>query len=137
MTANPNLERARTSLRSYYEQWRSLTEAEGKAIRRGQWQQVERLQASKQELQSLIIGATEDLRAEYRQHGLPVEEVEESFRGVLEDLVRSESANAQSLQQQLAHADEQLAELEGHAAKLSQVRQAYVPTRESSWHSYS
>jgi len=138
MPAKPSsVENALSGLRAYYEQWRSLTEAEGEAIRSGLWQQVGQLQESKRQLQEMILSATRELRAECARCGVDAAVVEQQLHSLVEQLVQLESRNGQSLAEQLHQSHTQLQQLEGAGHKLDQIRRAYCPTREANWESFS
>jgi DNA anti-recombination protein RmuC len=131
------VERALAALRAYYERWRSLTEAEGDAIRSGLWQQVDQLQETKRQLQQLILGATRELRAECARCGVDPTAVEQQLRSLVEQLVQLESRNGQSLAEQLHQTRTQLQQLDAVGHNLNQIRRAYSPTREANWESFS
>ncbi|HUI06980.1 MAG TPA: hypothetical protein VL486_08220 [Verrucomicrobiae bacterium] len=132
-----SVEQALSALRAYYEQWRSLTEAEGEAIRGGAWQQVAQLQETKRQLQQLILGATRELRAECARCGMDAAVVEQQLRSLIEQLVQLESRNGQCLAEHLHQCHGQLQQLDLAARNLSHIRRAYSPAREARWESFS
>jgi exonuclease VII large subunit len=131
------VERTLSALRAYYEQWRSLTEAEGEAIRNGVWQQVDQLQETKRQLQQLILGATRELRAECARCGVDPATVEQQLRNLVEHLVQLESRNGQSLAEQLHQTRTQLQQQDTAGRNLNQIRRAYSSAREANWESFS
>jgi exonuclease VII large subunit len=138
MPSRPStVEQAFSALRAYYEQWRSLTESEGEAIHGGLWQQVDRLQEAKRQLQRLILGATRELRAECARSGVDPAVIEQQLRGLVEQLVQLESHNGQSLAEQLRQTRAQLQQLDAAAHNLNQIRRAYCPAHEANWESFS
>ncbi len=138
MPAQPSsVEHALSALRGYYDQWRSLTEAEGEAIRGGHWPQVAQLQETKRQLQPLILGATRELRAECARCGVDAAAVEEQLRSLVEQLVQLESRNGQSLAEQLRQSHAQLQQLDIAGRNLNQIRRAYSRAREANWESFS
>ena len=64
-----------------YEQWRRLTEDEGKAIEAGAWTQVEHYQSAKSRLQPRIVEVSQRLEAATH---------EEQFRPIVEQLMELE-----------------------------------------------
>ena len=138
MSTQPSsVEQVLSALRAYYEQWRSLTEAEGEAIRGGLWQQVDQLQETKRQLQQLILGATRELRAECARSGVDAAAVERQLHSLVEQLVQLESRNGQSLAEQLHQTHTQLQQLDTAGRNLNQIRRAYSPVREANWESFS
>jgi hypothetical protein len=137
VTATPELARARDSLLRYYQQWQTLTEAESDAIRSGNWLQVQRLQASKQQLQECIGAATETLRAEAESSGADRSEIENEFHGMVDHLIHLESRNREAVATRWQQTKADLAELESSRHNLRQVQRAYSPARAAVWQSYS
>jgi hypothetical protein len=136
-TQPSSVDQALAALRAYYEQWRSLTETEGEAIRGGLWQQVDQVQETKRQLQQLILGATRELRAECARCGADVTGVEQQLRSLVEQLVQLESRNGQSLDEQLHQSRVQLQQLDTADRNLHRIRRAYSPSREANWESFS
>jgi hypothetical protein len=137
VTANPELERARHSLLSYYQQWQTLTETEGNAIRSGDWTQVEQLQVTKRQLQKFIVAATRALRAEAESSGTSLSGIEREFCGLVDQLIHLETRNCEEIATRRRQADADLALVEASRHHLRQVQRAYAPGREAIWQSYS
>ena len=137
MNAIPSIQRLHAALVAYYEQWHTLTLAEGDAIASGQWHQVEQLQETKRQLRHFIEGATRELRAECVTHGANAQEIEDEFRPLLQKLIALESRNGQALAAQYRQAREQAEGLEAASHKLRQLKHAYAPQPEALWQSYS
>ena len=136
-TLPSSVEQALSAVRAYYEQWRTLTEAEGDAIHSGLWKKVEQLQETKRQLQELILGATRELRVECARAGVDAAAVEQQLHGLVEQLVQLESRNGQSLAEQLHQTQAQLQQLDAAGRNLNQIRRAYGHAREANWESFS
>jgi len=136
-TLPSSVEQALSAVRAYYEQWRTLTEAEGDAIHSGLWKKVEQLQETKRQLQELILGATRELRVECARAGADAAAVEQQLHGLVEQLVQLESRNGQSLAEQLHQTQAQLQQLDAAGRNLNQIRRAYGHAREANWESFS
>lgn len=137
MTATPELTRARSLLLSYYQQWQTLTDAEGDAIRSGDWTKVERLQITKQQLQKFIVAATGTLRAEAESSGVNLSGIEREFYSLIGHLVRLETQNREEIATRRQQADADLALLKSCRHNLHQIQRAYAPGRDAIWQSYS
>lgn len=137
MTATPELARARNSLLSHYQQWQTLTEAEGAAITCGNWTEVGRLQTIKQQLQKFIVAAAATLRAEAESSGVRLSGIEREFCSLVAHLVRLETRNGEEIAARRRQADADLALVESSRQHLRQVQRAYAPGREAIWQSYS
>jgi|GEM_PF-2933806 len=137
MSAHPTLDRRRSAVALYLEQWRVLTVAEGDAIQQDRWTELERLQATKQQLQVFLNGAVEEMRCEARLAGQDPDAVVQEFHGQVIGLVEQESANGRrlTLARQQTQAAQQ--ELESATQQLRQVRHAYVRPADIQWQSYS
>lgn len=128
---------ASSQLRSLYEQWRLLTEQEGRAIRAADWTQVGECQSEKHRLQSRIQKADLELQQEARTRSASRKAIENEFRAVIEELIVRERDNDRELRAKLGIAEEHRQELDQASRQLSQVHQAYAPGPPPLWHSYS
>jgi hypothetical protein len=137
VTATPELARARNSLLSHYQQWQTLTEAEGAAIISGNWPEVGRLQSLKQQLQKFIVAAAGTLRAEAESSGVSLSGIENEFCSLVAHLVHLETRNREEITARRRQADADLALVESSRHHLRQVQRAYAPGREAIWQSYS
>lgn len=117
-----------SELTALYEQWRSLTEAEGQAIEATAWVQVEQYQSAKGRLQPRIAEVTQRLDAST---------LEREFRAVVEGLMRLEHRNNALLQRQRHAAERQKQELDRTSRNLRQIHKSYVPPVRTHWQSYS
>jgi hypothetical protein len=119
---------AMSELAALYEQWRSLTDDEGKAIEAAAWIQVEQYQTAKGRLQPRITEVIQRLDAVV---------LEREFRPVVEELMRLEQRNSALLQRQRSAAERQRQELARASRNLRQIHKSYVPPVRTHWHSYS
>ena len=137
MTAAPELAEARRLLLSYYQQWESLSEAEGQAIDAGDWAEVARVQAAKQQLQQGIVSATEVVRASAQAAGVAGARLENEFHQLVDHLIHLESRNRDQIIAKRKRAQEAWAELQLASQNLRQIQRAYATPRGARWQSYS
>jgi hypothetical protein len=124
-------------LNGLYQEWRRLSEAEGEAIRRGEWPAVEQCQEAKYKLQSCITMATEVYQSDLAHPGGDPLDYDRQFRGIVADLIQLEERNGKWLEDQKRQAREQLEELARTSSNLRLVRRAYASGRSAAWSSYS
>ena len=137
MKTTSELTHVRSLLLSYYQQWQTLTEAEGDAIRFGNWTQVEHLQATKQQLQKFIVTATAALRAEAEASGANLSEIEEEFCSLVNQLIQLETRNRDEIAACRRQGDADLSLVQSSRQHLRQIQRAYAPERGAVWQSYS
>ncbi len=128
---------ARNNLMSLYQEWRTLTEAEGEAIRSATWPQVYRCQAAKSQLQARILAAHERFQAELAANGLDAREHEAQYRKTIAELILLEQRNGEFLEAQREQAQAKLRELSRTRQNLRQVQRAYAGAQQPAWNSYS
>lgn len=110
--------------------WREFTEAEGAAIRVGDWPKVESCQNSKFQLQQQMTVATTQLD--------PVDFLSDTqFRRNVNDLILMEQANDRALADQRTELELRRAELGQTARNLNRLQQSYRSPRGAAWQSYS
>ena len=115
-------------LHALYEQWRCLTEEEGAAIERHDWNHLAQCQAGKSRLQPRITEISQ--RLEGAAHEL-------HFRPVVERLVALERANQDRLSTRQQNAEAQRQTLDRSIRHLRQLHQSYGPALRANWQSYS
>ena len=115
-------------LAGLYDQWRDLTEEEGRAIEAADWSRVAVCQSGKSRLQPRIVEVAG--RIEAAAH-------ERQFQPVVAQLIEVEQANRGRLQQQRDSAQERRQELDRSSRHLRQLHQAYAPASRTNWQSYS
>ena len=134
--SNPNsLSEICDRIRARLDQWRTLTVAEGEAIRLGRWCEVEQLQRAKQQLQPLIQQAIDGWRTLLagREH----DTVSAGFRHSVAELIQQETANAECIAARRRRMQHVREELESTTRQLHHVRQAYAPAAPVLWQSFS
>ena len=126
---------ARGELDALYAEWRTLTEAEGEAIRAGAWPQVEQRQAAKHQLQRRIIDATQRLDTE----STPTERAahERHFRAVVDELIQLEQRNHELVARTRDEAAGHQRSLDQCSRNLRRVQRGYAPVAGAFWESYS
>ena len=129
--------RARQELRALFQNWHLLTDEETAAIQVCDWQEVQRCQSLKQQLQDDIVAVRASLRSEAFQRQAPAKAIAEEFRGILNELVALEASNLTLLSQQRERANTEMRRLDCASRNLRQVRSAYAAGHASVWHSYS
>ena len=105
-------------LAALYQQWRRLTESEGRGIRAANWAEVEQCQSAKLALQPRITEVS-------RQIDTLVHE--QRFRPMLEELMNLERDHREVLQAQRQVAQLQKDELDCADRHLRQLHRSYVP----------
>lgn len=110
------------------DQWRRLTEEEGRAISSSTWAQVENFQSAKALLQPRINEVRE--RIDPARH-------ESQFRPLIEDLIRLEHRNQSLLEEQRRLAQQQEQDLNRSDRNLRQIQKSYIPPARNLWQSYS
>ena len=119
---------AADELAALYEQWRNLTEDEGRSVEAGDWSEVENFQSAKRRLQPRISEVSQRLDAETH---------ERQFRPVVEGLMELERCNSTTLLRKRRAAERQRLELDQASRNLRQLHKSYVPPSRTHWQSYS
>lgn len=110
------------------DQWRRLTEDEGRAITSGSWTHVDNCQSAKALLQPRIN--------EVRERIDPVRH-ESQFRPLIDDLIHLERRNQSILEEQRRIAQQQEQDLNRSDRNLRQIHKSYIPPARNLWQSYS
>lgn len=110
------------------DQWRQLTDEEGRAISKGAWTHLEQLQSAKAMLQPRID--------EVRQRVDPASH-ESQFRPLIDNLIAMERRNQSSLSEQHQRAQQQEQDLNRSDRNLRQIQKSYLPPARNLWNSYS
>ena len=119
---------AAVELVALYEQWRNLTEDEGRSIEAGAWTEVEHFQSAKRRLQPRITEISQRL---------DVETHERQFRPLVQGLMELERCNNSNLLKKRRAAEKQRLELDLATRNLRQIHKSYVPSPRTNWQSYS
>ena len=114
-------------LQHSYQEWRRLAEAEGEAIRAGNWMLVFDCQNALHQLQPRIIRQTEAARREWTALGLDPEAMEGEVDTLIHELIELESRNNSLIDTRRWLAQEELAKLEQASLTLRRIQRCYVP----------
>ena len=124
---------AQKALHEAYEEWRRLAEAEGEAIRAGNWDLVSDCQIALQDLQPRILRCTEQAQEEWTRLGLDPSAMEDEFRRVIKSLIDLENRNQVSLNTQRSAAQDEFKELTEVNRTLQRVKRSYAQIQTSTW----
>jgi hypothetical protein len=128
---------ANHDLKYSYREWRRLAEAEGEAIRAGNWMLVFDCQSALRQLQPRITRQTEAARREWEALGLDTDTMENDLRDVIHSLIELESRNNSLINARRTLGQEELAKLEMASLILRRIQRSYVPQNASNWNSFS
>ncbi|MGO8764249.1 MAG: hypothetical protein ACLQSR_03825 [Limisphaerales bacterium] len=124
-------------LKHSYREWRRLAEAEGEAIRAGNWMLVFDCQNALRQLQPRIIRQTEAARHEWATLGLDAETMEDDLNGIIHSLIQLERHNNSLIHARRAMGQEELAKLEMASLILRRIQRSYAPVSSTGWSSVS
>ena len=114
-------------LQNSYQEWRRLAEAEGEAIRAGNWMLVFDCQNALRQLQPRIVRQTEAAHRECAALGLDPETMEYEMDTMIHSLIELESRNNSLINARRCLAQEELAKLEQASLTLRRIQRCYVP----------
>jgi len=114
-------------LQHSYQEWRRLAEAEGEAIRAGNWMLVFDCQNAMRQLQPRIVRQTEAARREWTALGLDSKVMEYEMDAMIHTLIELESRNHSLIDARCCLAQEELAKLEQASLTLRRIQRSYVP----------
>jgi hypothetical protein len=121
----------RDQIAALLDQWLHFTRREARAIEAAAWEEVQKIQTAKTDLQSRLNVARADwLAAE------PAPDTQ-SFRSDINRLIALEASNASLLASQKRRLKSNLDSLIGARRTLRRVRRCYAPAREAVLNSYS
>ena len=126
MTADNDLHRS-------YGEWRRLAEAEGEAIRAGNWMLVFDCQNALRQLQPRILRQTEAARREWNRPDLDVAAKESDLNSVIHSLIELEGRNHSLIEARRLRAEEELARLEQASLTLRRIQRRYAPAAATAW----
>ena len=118
---------ADSDLRHSYREWRRLAEAEGEAIRAGNWSFVFDCQNALRQLQPRITRQTEAARREWTALGLDAGAMQAEMDARIRSLIQLESHNRSLLDARRDLAEEELSKLELAGLTLRRVQRSYNP----------
>lgn len=128
---------ADTALQESYQEWHRLAEAEGEAIRAGNWMLLFDCHNALRRLQPLIVRRAGEARQEWVQKGLNCQEKENALGVMVKSLIELGHRNQILLQERRHVAETELAKLERASLTLRRIQRSYVPARPASWMSFS
>ena len=114
-------------LQHSYREWRRLAEAEGEAIRAGNWMLVFDCQNALRQLQPRIVRQTEAARREWAALGLDPKTMECELDTMIHSLIELESRNNSLINARRCVAHEELAKLEQASLTLRRIQRSYAP----------
>ena len=114
-------------LKHSYQEWRRLAEAEGEAIRAGNWMLVFDCQNALRQLQPRIVRQTEAARREWAALRLAPQAMEYEVDTMIHSLIELESRNHSLINARRCLAQEELAKLEQASLTLRRIQRSYVP----------
>jgi hypothetical protein len=124
-------------LQHSYREWKRLAEAEGEAIRSGNWMLVFDCQNVLRQLQPRIVRQTEAAHREWTTLGLNAEVMENNLNAVIHSLIELECRNRSLIDARQRLAQEELAKLELASLTLRRIQRSYTPANASRWISFS
>lgn len=124
-------------LQHSYREWRRLAEAEGEAIRAGNWMLVFDCQNALRQLQPRIVRQTDAARREWAALGLDAEAKEDDLHAIINCLIQLQSRNGSLINARRCLAQEELAKLEQASLTLRRIQRSYVPAGSAGWNSLS
>lgn len=123
-------------LQADYQEWRQLAEAEGEAIRNGDWIHVVNCQNALQYLQPRILQHTTAAQAEWStapDRG----EREESVRALVRPLIDLERRNYNLLEENMRAARVEMGKFALASQTLRRIQRSYAPAQPAAWTSFS
>lgn len=123
-------------LQHAYREWRRLAEAEGKAIRAGDWSLVADCQRALTQLQPVLAQLNERLR-EQSQNSAPPAAARHNSRATVLELISLQKQNLAALQQRRERLSEHVQRLLLAARNLRGIQRSYASAAPAGWNSYS
>jgi hypothetical protein len=125
---------AREDIAHLLEEWRTLTQAEGVAIRSAEWPKVQEIQSRKVELQKSLNAAEANWAAENPE----AKTAAKPFRAEVGRLISLEARNAELLAAQLRRARMDQEKLEQAGRNLRKIKSSYTRRMSlTAWQCYS
>jgi hypothetical protein len=118
-------------------EWRRLAEAEGEAIRTGNWGLCAACQKSLQHLRARMSALMPAVRTEWRQSGAARAARMQAYDDTVHQLIKLERRNHTLIQAVRAATHNKLQQLNQTRIKLKQLRQAYGFAHGPAVHSFS
>jgi ElaB/YqjD/DUF883 family membrane-anchored ribosome-binding protein len=128
---------AEQSLLDAYSEWHRLAEAEGRAIRRRDWNFLRECQQALKEFQPLITEFTLAARAEWKKSDADLAAKEKIIHAAVSELIELGRRNKMLLQAAREAAQSRREELEQAGRNLKRLQLSYVAARPAAWTSFS
>jgi hypothetical protein len=124
-------------LEADYQEWQRLAEAEGDAIRAGNWLQACDCQNALKSLQPRIIEHTARAQQEWADDASSRTLSEENLRSIVTQLIELERRNYSLLDSRLHSARAEMNKLDLANHTLNRIQRSYAPSRPPGWSSFS
>lgn len=128
---------ADAALAAACQEWRSLAETEGEAIRSLNWNLVAACQAALTDLQTRLTQIHDAAKREWAQLGKARAEREAALRNVTSELIKLEKRNLALLGDARRSVQDQLDDLDQSRLNLKRIQRSYTVARPAAWNSYS
>jgi len=128
---------ADAALAAACQEWRSLAETEGEAIRTLNWNLVAACQAALADLQTRLTQIHDAAKREWAQLGKTRAEREAALRNVTSELIKLEKRNLALLGDARRSVQDQLDDLDQSRLNLKRIQRSYTVARPAAWNSYS
>lgn len=128
---------AERDLLEAYREWRRLAEAEGEAIRTGNWGLCAACQKALQHLRERISSLMPSVREEWSQSGCDRAARQQSLDATLRELIHLQQRNKTLLQAVREATREKLNQLGEARVRLKLLRRSYAMKAGGAWSSFS
>jgi DNA repair exonuclease SbcCD ATPase subunit len=128
---------AEGELHNAYSEWRRLSEAEGSAIRAGNWRFVAECQEALSRLRPTIDRLTEQARQEAKLPGPGTSGRKMTSRASVLELIELQRRNLWSLEQRRQKLSAHIEQLSRTSHNLRGIQRSYASPIASGWTSYS
>ncbi len=128
---------AERDLLEAYREWRRLAEAEGEAIRTGNWGLCAACQKALQHLRERITALMPSVREEWSRPGCDPAAKQQSLDATLRELIHLQQRNKTLLSAVRQATQEKLNQLGEARRRLKQLRRSYVMTTGGAWSTFS
>jgi hypothetical protein len=114
-------------------EWRRLAEAEGEAMRAGNWPLVADCQGALRQLQSRLGSLVEQARLQWTRLGSEKVKQEEGLRRLVAELIALEKRNLAWLASRRRWLSEQVDQLGRSSRNLRRIHRSYSPAAPTGW----
>jgi hypothetical protein len=124
-------------LQQAYREWRRLAEAEGKAIRAGDWGLVADCQRALNQLQPVITQLNQRLPEEGQSPASQCAAARHNSRATVLELIALQTQNLAALQQRRERLSAHVQRLLLTGRNLRRIQRSYATAAPAAWNSYS